>query len=76
MLDTVSPRQFELIKIEDDLIEGMLIRKHLFLRADREPLIRAIVEEAKAIMGPECMITIKCQITVAVRREIGAWSVD
>lgn len=75
MLDTVSPGQFELIEMEDDLIEGILVKKELFLRADRGLLIDAIVQEAKAIMGPQCMITIRCEITVTVRREIEAQSV-
>lgn len=70
MLRTVAPEQFELVQPEDDLIGGILIKKHLFLRADKEPLIKAIVEESKAIMGPSCMIRIKCDITVTVKRGI------
>lgn len=70
MLDTVAPGQFELIDLEDDLIEALLVKKYLFLRANKERLISAVVEEAKAIMGPECMIRIRCEISVTVKREI------
>ena len=70
MVDTVAPNQFELIPLEDDLISGILVKKYLFLRADRESLLKAIVEESKAIMSPLCMIRIKCDIAVTVKREI------
>jgi len=70
MLDTVAPDQFELVQLHDDLIDGILVKKHLFVRADKERLIKAIVEESKAIMGPQCMIAIRCDVTVAVKREI------
>ncbi len=70
MLDTVAPDQFELVQLGDDMIDAVLVKKHLFSRADKEPLIKAIVEESKAIMTNQCMITIKCDIRVAVKREI------
>lgn len=70
MLETVAPGQFELILLQDDLIEGILIKKYLFLRADKDSLIKAITEESKAIMSDQCMITIKIEITLRVQREI------
>jgi len=78
MLDTVAPGQFELVQQKDfelvqqkdDLIEGILVKKYLFLRADRDSLIKAIVEESKAIMSEQCMVKIKCDIVLTVRREI------
>lgn len=70
MLDTVAPDQFEIVQPEDDLISDIFVKKHLFLRADKEPLIKAIIEEAKAIMGPQCMIRMTCDITVRVKRGI------
>ena len=70
MLDTVAPGQFELIDLEDDLIEALLVKEYLFLRANKEKLVNAVVEEAKAIMGQECMIRIRCEISVTVKREI------
>jgi len=70
MLDTVAPDQFELIRPVDDLIDGILIKKYLFLRADKELLVKTILEEAKPIMSLQCMMTIKCDIAIMVRREI------
>ena len=70
MLDTVSPGQFELIQPNDDLVDGILIKKYLFLRADKESLIKTVLEEARAIMTDQCMIRVRCDIRVVVRREI------
>jgi len=70
MLDVIVPGQFELIELEDDLIEALLVKKYLFLRANKERLINTIVEESKAIMGIECMLHIICKISVTVKREI------
>ena len=70
MLDAVMSDQFEYIHLEDDLIEAVFVKKYLFLRADKEKLVNAIVEESKAIMGPDCMIRISCEISIMVKREI------
>jgi len=70
MLDTVAPGQFELIQPKDDVIDGILTKKYLFLRADKDTLIKAILEESKPIMTDQSMITIKCDIRIAVKREI------
>ena len=70
MLDTVAPDQFELIQPKDDLIGGILIRKDLFLMADKDSLIKALVEEGKAVMSDDSMIRVRCDIAVTVTREI------
>lgn len=70
MLDAVAPNQFELIQLKDEIIEGILVKKHLFLRTEKERLIKTIVEEARAIMGTDCMIKIKCEVMVTVNREL------
>lgn len=70
MLDTVAPGQFELIQLQDDVIDAILVKNHLFLRTDKDSLIKTILEEAKPLMSHYCMMTIKCDITVMVRREI------
>lgn len=70
MLDSVAQGQFELVQPEDELIEGILVKKYLFLRTDKDALIKAILEESKEIMGDDCMLTIRCDVTVAVRRGI------
>jgi len=70
MLDNAAPDEFELIQPQDDVIEGLLVKKYLFLRADKESLTKAIIEEAKAIMNDRDMIRLKCDLIVGIRREL------
>ena len=71
MLDAVAPGQFEYITVEnDDVIESIFFKKILLTMADKDSLTAAILEEAKPIMSPSCMISVKCDITVCVAREI------
>ena len=70
MLDSAAPEEFELIRPEDDVIDGILVKKYLFLRADKESLTNAIIEEARAIMTEQNMIRLKCDVIVGVRREL------
>ena len=70
MLDSAAPDQFELVQPEDDLIEAILVKKCVFARTAKEPLIKAIVEESKAIMDSHCMLRIKCELTIKVEREL------
>lgn len=69
MIDSAAPDQFDLIQIEDDIIEAILVKKFLFLRTEKEPLVKAIVEESRAIMGTGCMVRVKCEVVVTVDRE-------
>jgi len=70
MLDNAAPEEFELIQPEDDVIDGILVKKYLFLRANKESLTNAIIEEAKAIMSDRDMICLKCDVIVGIRREL------
>lgn len=70
MLDSVASDQFELIPVDNEVIEAILVRKYLLLRIEKELLIKAVIEETKPIMGLECMIKIKFEVTVIVNREI------
>ena len=70
VLDSVAPGQFELLRQEDDVLDAIFCRKNLFLRAEREALIKASVEEARAIMSPECMIAGKCELIVSLKRSL------
>lgn len=70
MLEAVAPNQFEFIKVEDETIDALLVKKHLLLRVEKSLLISAAVEEARAIMGAACMITIKCDVVVTVNRDM------
>jgi len=70
MLDSVAPGQFELVQPEDDLIDAILIKSCLFSRAEKKRLIKAIVEESKAIMDSQCMVGIKSELIIKVEREL------
>ncbi|MFH1957376.1 MAG: hypothetical protein ABIJ15_02745 [bacterium] len=70
MLNTVAAHRFELVRPRSRAIDGILIRKHLFLRADRASLVNTIIDETSAIMSEECMLSIKCEIKVRISREI------
>jgi len=70
MLNTVAAGKFELIRPSNKVVDGVLIRKQLFLRADKKSLINAIVEDASPMMSGECMLSIKCDIAVKMTREI------
>lgn len=70
MLDTVAPTQFELIQCDDDLVDGILLKRFLLRRTNKEALVNAIMEEAKQIMGPTCMLSINCDISVRISREL------
>lgn len=70
MLDSVAPGQFEYIAVDDDIVSAMFIRMHLTKRVVRESLVRAVVEEAQPIMGADCMLAIKCDVTISVGRTV------
>lgn len=70
MLESVARGKYELIELEHEFIEAILLRKELFLRVDRETLVDTITEEVSQIMGPESLVSLKCDITVRITRSL------
>jgi len=70
MLDSVAPGQFEFVKVDDEIIDAIFCRNNLFLRAEKEALIRVVVEDCKSIMSPQCMIAVQCETIVSIKREL------
>ncbi|MFH1761340.1 MAG: hypothetical protein ABIA63_09600 [bacterium] len=69
MLNTIAPGQFEFIKIKDNLLDALLIRKYLLLRMEKETLVESVAEEARQFMDKKCIVSIKCNINVTVNRK-------
>ena len=65
MDETVAAGQFEFVKIEDDIIDAVFVKKYLLLRMDKTRLVNVVIEEAKPIMGPMCMLSVKCDLKVS-----------
>lgn len=70
MLAIVAPDQFESIDIDDDVVEAFFVKKYLLLRTDRDAFVKMVLEESKMVMSKDCMLTIKCKISVEIEREI------
>lgn len=70
MLEAVAPDQFEFIEMDDEIVETIVVRKHLLLRVEKKRLLKAILEEAKPIMGPNCMLTIRCSVKISVKKDL------
>lgn len=70
MLDYAAPDYFELIRCQDEIVEAMLVNKSIFYRVEKERFINMIIDEVKKNMGPACMISVSCNITVKVAKRI------
>lgn len=70
MLELVAPGDFEFIRVDNPVIEAVLVRSFLFKRMDRDQLVQAIVEEAEPVMCDACALSVKCGVTISVQRRI------
>ncbi len=62
MVEVLSPNQYEIIKVEDSIIEAIVIRKSILKMITQEKLIPIILEEGGRVAN-ECSI-IKAQIDI------------
>ena len=70
MIEAVMPEQFNLISIEDDVIEAVFVKKTISQMVPEEQLKDLIMAEAKPIMLDNMIIELKCQISVTVKTTI------
>ncbi len=70
MIEAVAPEQFNLIPIEDGIIEAIFVKKTISQMVPEEQLRDLIVGEAKPIMLDNMIIELKFQISVAVKKTI------
>ena len=70
MIEAVAPEQFNLIPIEDDVIEAIFVKKTVSQMVPEEPLTDLIVAEVKPIMIDSMIIKVAFQISVAVKTTI------
>ena len=70
MMDTICPGLFELVEIDDDIIEALIVKRQLFLMADKQSIVSAILEETKIFMSPQLMAKIEVDIKILVSKTI------
>lgn len=70
MMDTICPGLFELVEIDDDIVEALIVKRQLFLMADKQSIVNAVLEEAKTFMSPQLMLKVTCNIKIMVSKSI------
>ncbi|TCO76885.1 hypothetical protein [Marinisporobacter balticus] len=70
MVDILSPDQYEIVKIEDAVIEAIVIRKGLLNILPKDKLIELIMEEGGRIANEATIIKAQINITIHVSKSI------
>lgn len=70
IVDTMSPEQYEVVKIEHVAIEALVIRKSLLTMIDKDKLIALILEEGGKITSESTIIKAQISIVLHVSKSI------
>lgn len=70
IVDTISPEQYEIIKIDHKVIEALVIRKSLTNMLDKNKLIKLILEEGGKIVNESTIIKAQISIVLHVSKSI------
>ncbi len=70
MMDTICPELFELVEIDDDIVEALIVKRQLFLMADKQSIVNAVLEETKTFMAPQLMVKVDLDIKIMVSKSI------
>lgn len=70
MVDVLSPDQYEIIKVNHDIIEAIVIRKSLLNMLPEDKLISIIIEEGEKIANKSMIIKAQLSITLNVSKSI------
>lgn len=70
MVDILSPDQYEIVKVEHDLVEAVVVRKSLLNMLPKEKIISIIMEEGGKIANESMIIKAQVNITLNVSKSI------
>lgn len=70
MIDTMSPEQYEVIKIDHAEIEALVIRKSLMNMVEKDKLISLILEEGGKVASETTIIRAQINIVLQVSKSI------
>lgn len=70
MLDTCAPDQFELVEVDDPVIEALLVKKECCKLVGRERLVQVILEEVAPLMEATGILQISLDAKLIEARTI------
>jgi len=70
MLDAVAPEQYEVIRIDNHKVEGIVIKKNLLQFLPKERLVEMLIEEGEKIISPASVIKMQIDIGIVIERNI------
>ena len=70
MVEALSPKQYEIIRIEHDIFEAVVVKKSLLKLLPQEKLLPVIVEEGERLAAEEAVIKAQVNISIQVTRAV------
>lgn len=70
MADVMSPEQYEIINIEEGIIEALVVRKALLTLIPKQKLVDILLEEGKKIANESSVIKAQVDISVVIKRTV------
>ncbi len=70
MLETLCPGIFEVIKIDNKVIEAMVVKKQLCMMVDKETIVDSVLEEIEPFVSAQTMLRVKYNIKVSVSKTL------
>lgn len=70
MIESVSPNQFQVVRVDHPTIEAVIIRKALLKAISQEKLVGLVLEEAEKILSDFMALKVRIHVTVHAAREV------
>ena len=70
MMDTLCPNSYELITVNDEIVEAMIIKKQLLQMAEEQKIVDSILEEVRPYVSIQTIIKVKCNIKISVIKSL------
>jgi len=70
MVDALSPEQYEIIRVDHDLIEALVVRKALLNLIPKEKLAEILLDEGSKVISRTSVIKAQVDISIIVNRVV------
>ena len=70
MVDALSPDQYEIVPIDEGVIEALVVRKSLLKIIPLKRLVNIVLEESLKVAGEHSVIKAQVDVTVVIKRVI------
>lgn len=73
MLDAVAPDEFAVLRVDDDMVESIVIRQSLLRSVPTDLLVPTILDHARGLIRHQPLLKVSIEVAFVTEKLLEAW---